>query len=139
MWHVVGGEHSLKVSALTVCYDILKIWKKRMTDLINEWRNEWMNAWTSDNGVCITDLATQGLLNIQLLTGVHSNHNSAVVLLNILYKSWTHIFSLKLVRKLIFTNIATTKINVNLIYPEHKEALEDFSALWTLGWGVQKG
>ena len=46
MWHVTrdmfgeGGEHSLKVSApkllLFVIYDIMKIWRKRLTDWIDE-------------------------------------------------------------------------------------------------------
>ena len=48
-WHVIcdtfgGGEHSLEISAPLllpfVIYDIMKIWRKRMTDLMNEWINE---------------------------------------------------------------------------------------------------
>ena len=42
-WHVLGGEHFLKISALYlllfVIYDIMKIFRKRMTDWINEWMN----------------------------------------------------------------------------------------------------
>ena len=44
MWHVVGGEHSLKISApkllLFVIYDIMKIWRKRLTHLINQLMTE---------------------------------------------------------------------------------------------------
>ena len=40
MWHVWGGEHSLKISALLllpfVIYDIMKIWRKRKTHLMNQ-------------------------------------------------------------------------------------------------------
>ena len=43
MWHMTrdtfgGGEHSLKILALVpfVIYDIMKIWRKRMTDWIIE-------------------------------------------------------------------------------------------------------
>ena len=38
IWHMVGGEHSLKISALLLsrfgCNDIVKVWRKN--DLINE-------------------------------------------------------------------------------------------------------
>ena len=49
-----GGEHLLKISALLlllfVIYDIMKIWRKRLTDLMN------------DEAVCRTASATPGLL-----------------------------------------------------------------------------
>ena len=32
---------------------------------MNQWMNEWMNEWMSDEGDCITALATQGPLNIE--------------------------------------------------------------------------
>ena len=34
MWQMVGGEHSLLPFG---CNDILKIWRKRITDWMNEW------------------------------------------------------------------------------------------------------
>ena len=46
MWKVKcdmseGGEHSLKISTpyllLFVIYDIMKIWRKRLTEWINQW------------------------------------------------------------------------------------------------------
>ena len=40
MWHMVRGEHYLKISASQLLpfgiYDVLKIWRKRLTHLINE-------------------------------------------------------------------------------------------------------
>ena len=40
MWHFWGGEHSLKISApyllLFVIYDIMKIWRKRLTELMSD-------------------------------------------------------------------------------------------------------
>ena len=43
-WHVWGDEHSLKISAPLllsfVIFDIMKIWRKKMTDWINELMNE---------------------------------------------------------------------------------------------------
>ena len=57
-WHVWGGQHSLKISAPQlspfVFYDIMKIWRKRMSDLTNEWMN--------DEAVYRTAPATPGLL-----------------------------------------------------------------------------
>jgi hypothetical protein len=54
----LGGEHSLKISApyllLFVIYDIMKIWRKRLTELTNESIN--------DEAVYRTALATPGLL-----------------------------------------------------------------------------
>ena len=54
MWHVLGGEHSLKISAPCllrfVIYDNMKIWRKRLTDLM------------SDKAVYRTAPATPGLL-----------------------------------------------------------------------------
>ena len=42
MWYVVGGEHSLKISApsllLSVIYDFLKIWRN-LSDSLNCWIN----------------------------------------------------------------------------------------------------
>ena len=59
MWHVVGGEHCLKISAPQllrfVIYDILKIWRKRLT--------HWLNESVNDEGVYRTAPATPGLLN----------------------------------------------------------------------------
>ena len=59
-WHVWGGEHSLKISApyllLFVIYDIMKIWRKRLTELTNESIN--------DKAVYRTAPATPGLLKI---------------------------------------------------------------------------
>ena len=44
--HMVWGESSLKMSALWLkgfgIYDVLKIWRKRMTDLINQSINQLM-------------------------------------------------------------------------------------------------
>ena len=44
--HMVWGENSLKMSALWLkgfgIYDVLKIWRKRMTDLINKSINQLM-------------------------------------------------------------------------------------------------
>ena len=44
MWHMVGGEHSLKMSAPYLlrfgCNDVLKVWRKRITEWINDWMNE---------------------------------------------------------------------------------------------------
>ena len=41
MWHMVAGEHSLKISAPSLlqfrCTDVLKAWRKRASDLINQW------------------------------------------------------------------------------------------------------
>ena len=60
MWHVVGCEHSLKISApkllLFQIYDILMIWRKRLTDSLTDLMN--------DEAVSRTALATPGLLNI---------------------------------------------------------------------------
>ena len=43
MWHVAGGEHSLKNSTPQllrfVFYDILKIWRKRLTHWLTHWLN----------------------------------------------------------------------------------------------------
>ena len=59
-WHAGAGEHSLKISdpwlLLFVIYDIMKIWRKRLTD--------WINQWISDKAVYRTAPATPGLLNI---------------------------------------------------------------------------
>ena len=58
MWHMVGGEHSLKISAPQLLRfgldSVLKIVNKRITDLINES--------VSYKGVCRTARATPGLL-----------------------------------------------------------------------------
>ena len=55
---VQKSEHSLKISAPYllpfVIYDIMKIWRKRMTRLIIEWINH--------EAVCRTAPATPGLL-----------------------------------------------------------------------------
>ena len=44
MKHVMGGEHSLKISATEllrfVIYDILKIYRKRQTDWLTAWLTE---------------------------------------------------------------------------------------------------
>ena len=54
-----GGEHSLKMSAPYLlwfeCNDVLKVWRKRITELINESINY--------EGVYRTAPATPGLLN----------------------------------------------------------------------------
>ena len=59
MWHMVGGEHSLKSLASKLLpfgiYDVLKIWRKRLTQLMNESIN--------DEAVYRTAPATPGLLN----------------------------------------------------------------------------
>ena len=61
MWHVVGGEHSLKISAPQlfwfVIYDILKIRRKRLTELINYLMSNKVD--------CRTAPATPCLLNIK--------------------------------------------------------------------------
>ena len=60
MWHVWRGEHSLTISAplllLLLIYDIMKIWRKKLTDSLNQWIN--------DKAVYRTTPATPGLLNI---------------------------------------------------------------------------
>ena len=62
MWNVVGGEHSLKISAPKlfwfVIYDILQIRRERLT--------HWLNQWMNHEADCRTAPATQGLLNISL-------------------------------------------------------------------------
>ena len=54
---MVGGEHSLKISALYFswfgCNDVLKVCRKSA-----------LSNFMSDRGVCITAQATPGLLNI---------------------------------------------------------------------------
>ena len=59
MGHFAGGEHSLKISAPLllrfVIFDILKIWRKRLTD--------WLTELIDYKGVCKTALPTLGLLN----------------------------------------------------------------------------
>ena len=58
MWHMVGGEHSLKISGPKLLRfgidSVLKILNERMTQL--------MNKSISDEGVCRTAPATPGLL-----------------------------------------------------------------------------
>ena len=58
MWKMVEGEYSHKISAPQLfrfgCNDILKVWRKRMTD--------WLTDWMSDKGDCRTAPATPGLL-----------------------------------------------------------------------------
>ena len=58
MWSSVVGENSLKVSAsqllLFVTYDILIIWRKRLTD--------WVTESINNKAVCRTAPATPGLL-----------------------------------------------------------------------------
>ena len=65
MWLVWGGEHSLKISAPLllrfVIYDIMKIWRKRMTDSLNELMN--------GKAVYRTAPATPGLLKKVTLRG----------------------------------------------------------------------
>ena len=60
MWHVLGGKNSLKIVAplllQCVIYDIMKIWRKRMTHLMNESINY--------EAVCRTTPATPGLFKI---------------------------------------------------------------------------
>ena len=57
MWHVVGGEHSLKMSPLQLsrfgCNDVLKVWRKMLTD--------WLTVWISDETVCRTAPAIPGV------------------------------------------------------------------------------
>ena len=64
MWHVVGGEHSLKILApyllLFVIYDIMKIWRTRM----NDWLNQSINQLINYKAVCRTAPATPGLLKM---------------------------------------------------------------------------
>ena len=59
-WHLVWGEHSLKISVLKLklfgIYDVVNIWRKRIGDLINEFVNH--------KAVYRTAPATRGLLNI---------------------------------------------------------------------------
>ena len=58
MWHLVGGEHSLKISAPQILRfgidSFLNILNERITQLINEWINY--------EGVYRTAPATPGLL-----------------------------------------------------------------------------
>ena len=58
-WQVWGGEHSLKISApkllLFVIYDIMNIWRKRLTESVNQLM--------CNEAVCRTAPATPGLLN----------------------------------------------------------------------------
>ena len=46
MWHIVRGEHSLKMSAPYLLglglFSVLKILNKWITDLINQLINEWL-------------------------------------------------------------------------------------------------
>ena len=62
MLHMVGGEHSLKISAPQLlrfgCNDVLKVWRKRVTHPLNESM--------SYKGDCRTAAATQGLLKINM-------------------------------------------------------------------------
>ena len=61
-----GGGHSIKISAPQllpfVIYDIMKIWRKRVTDLI------------SDEAVCRTAPATPGLLIIEKIDILDFGH-----------------------------------------------------------------
>ena len=58
---MVWDEHSLKISALQLlrfgCYDVLKIWRKRIAQSVNQLINH--------EAVCKTASATPGLLNIR--------------------------------------------------------------------------
>ena len=60
MWHMMGGEHFLKMSAPQLLglgiESVLMILNKRIT--------QWMNQWISDKDVCRTAPATPGLLSI---------------------------------------------------------------------------
>ena len=56
MWHMVGGEHSLKISAPQLSLfgidSVLKILKERMTQLINEWMMKVFIEQPRLQGVC---------------------------------------------------------------------------------------
>ena len=57
--HMVGGEHSLKISAPLLLQfgfnDVLTVWRKMVTD--------WLNESISDKGDCRIVPATTSLLN----------------------------------------------------------------------------
>ena len=56
MWHMMGGEHSLKISALAV-------WARLFLE-DSEQKDDSINQWMNDKGVYTTAPATLGLLII---------------------------------------------------------------------------
>ena len=70
-WHVTPDAWHLKLDTWQLihdtwhmnvtpgCNDVLKVWRKRVTD----WLTEWINEWRSNKGDCRTARAIPGLLN----------------------------------------------------------------------------
>ena len=76
MWQMVEGDQSLNISAPLLLRfefaDVLKVWRKRITD----WLNELMNEWISNKSVCRTAPATQGLLITHFkYVVIHTSHS----------------------------------------------------------------